>query len=139
MRKDGCFVGARRAGEERRKVAEAHLVVESGDWEEEDEMKEEKGLEEVRWEKFLPRMPVRVLLVEGDDSTRQIIAALLRKCSYRGLLFLIFTPFVDLFVIPNFHSFLSIIWIVNVIPVRMIFTPIVDSLDCEYDSCPHAM
>lgn len=88
------------AGEERRKVAE------SGDGEEEDERKEEKGLEEVRWEKFLPRMPVRVLLVEGDDSTRQIIAALLRKCSYRGLLFLIFTPFVD-------------------------------SLDCECDSCPY--
>ncbi|XP_074587205.1 two-component response regulator-like PRR95 [Curcuma longa] len=72
------------AGEERRKVAEARAVVESWDGEEEDERKEEKGLEEeVRWEKFLPRMPVRVLLVEGDDSTRQIIAALLRKCSYR--------------------------------------------------------
>ncbi|RWV98816.1 hypothetical protein GW17_00038312 [Ensete ventricosum] len=28
-------------------------------------------------------MPVRVLLVEGDDSTRRIIAAHLRKCSYR--------------------------------------------------------
>ncbi|KAJ8485586.1 hypothetical protein OPV22_018071 [Ensete ventricosum] len=28
-------------------------------------------------------MPVRVLLVEGDDSTRQIIAALLRKCGYK--------------------------------------------------------
>ncbi|KAL3630751.1 hypothetical protein CASFOL_023735 [Castilleja foliolosa] len=37
----------------------------------------------VRWEKFLPKMAVRVLLVEADDSTRQIIAALLRKCSYR--------------------------------------------------------
>ncbi|KAL4368337.1 hypothetical protein GQ457_05G001150 [Hibiscus cannabinus] len=36
--------------------------------------------EVVRWEKFLP---LRVLLVEADDSTRQIIAALLRKCSYR--------------------------------------------------------
>lgn len=34
--------------------------------------------EVVRWEKL------RVLLVEADDSTRQIIAALLRKCSYRG-------------------------------------------------------
>ncbi|XAR71576.1 hypothetical protein NMG60_11017916 [Bertholletia excelsa] len=32
---------------------------------------------------FLPRMMLRVLLVEADDSTRQIIAALLRKCSYR--------------------------------------------------------
>ncbi|XP_039001243.1 two-component response regulator-like APRR3 isoform X2 [Hibiscus syriacus] len=39
--------------------------------------------EVVRWEKFLPRTVLRVLLVEADDSTRQIIAALLRKCSYR--------------------------------------------------------
>ncbi|CAN1228259.1 Two-component response regulator-like APRR5 [Linum grandiflorum] len=37
----------------------------------------------VRWERLLPRMAFRVLLVEADDSTRQIIAALLRKCSYR--------------------------------------------------------
>ena len=38
----------------------------------------------VSWEKFLPKMTMRVLLVEADDSTRQIISALLRKCSYRG-------------------------------------------------------
>lgn len=38
----------------------------------------------MRWEKFLPRMTMRVLLVEADDSTRQIISALLRKCSYKG-------------------------------------------------------
>lgn len=44
----------------------------------------EPGERMVRWEKFLPRMSLRVLLVEADDSTRQIIAALLRKCSYRG-------------------------------------------------------
>ncbi|XP_060203997.1 two-component response regulator-like APRR5 [Lycium barbarum] len=37
----------------------------------------------VRWERFLPKMVFRVLLVESDDSTRQIVAALLRKCSYR--------------------------------------------------------
>ncbi|KAH0470841.1 hypothetical protein IEQ34_000564 [Dendrobium chrysotoxum] len=43
---------------------------------------EEEG-EEVTWEKLLLREPVRVLLVEPDDSTRQIIAALLRKCGYR--------------------------------------------------------
>ncbi|KAI0530567.1 hypothetical protein KFK09_000111 [Dendrobium nobile] len=43
---------------------------------------EEQG-EEVTWEKLLLREPVRVLLVERDDSTRQIIAALLRKCGYR--------------------------------------------------------
>lgn len=39
----------------------------------------------VRWENFLRRMRLRVLLIEADDSTRQIIGALLRKCSYRGL------------------------------------------------------
>ncbi|KAF8644824.1 hypothetical protein HU200_066323 [Digitaria exilis] len=32
---------------------------------------------------MLPRMPVRVLLAEGDDSTRHVISALLRKCGYR--------------------------------------------------------
>ncbi|XP_060203797.1 two-component response regulator-like APRR9 isoform X1 [Lycium barbarum] len=31
----------------------------------------------------LPKMVLRVLLVEADDCTRQIIAALLRKCSHR--------------------------------------------------------
>lgn len=42
--------------------------------------------EVVSWESNLPKMVLRVLLVEADDSTRQIIAALLRKCSYKGLL-----------------------------------------------------
>ncbi|XP_037496233.1 two-component response regulator-like APRR3 isoform X3 [Jatropha curcas] len=46
---------------------------------------EDASSEVVRWEKFLPRMVLRVLLVEADDSTRQIIAALLRKCSYRAV------------------------------------------------------
>lgn len=46
--------------------------------------KEDGSASVVRWERFLPRMVLRVLLVEADDSTRQIIAALLRKCSYRG-------------------------------------------------------
>lgn len=46
----------------------------------------------VRWESFLPKMVLRVLLVEADDSTRQIIAALLRKCSYRGSALSSFTP-----------------------------------------------
>ncbi|XP_010559150.1 PREDICTED: two-component response regulator-like APRR9 isoform X2 [Tarenaya hassleriana] len=36
-----------------------------------------------RWEKHLPKTVLRVLLVEADDSTRHIITALLRKCSYR--------------------------------------------------------
>lgn len=41
----------------------------------------------VHWERFLPRMVLRVLLVEADDSTRQIIAALLRKCGYKVVAF----------------------------------------------------
>lgn len=41
----------------------------------------------VRWERFLPKMVFRILLVEADDSTRQIITALLRKCSYKGWCF----------------------------------------------------
>ncbi|XP_022974351.1 two-component response regulator-like APRR9 [Cucurbita maxima] len=36
-----------------------------------------------RWDRFLPKIMLRVLLVEADDSTRQIITALLRKCCYR--------------------------------------------------------
>lgn len=44
---------------------------------------EDGSAEVVLWKKFLPGMVLRVLLVEADDSTRQIIAALLRKCSYR--------------------------------------------------------
>ncbi|KAJ4803858.1 two-component response regulator-like protein [Rhynchospora pubera] len=51
--------------------------------EEEVVLMEEEREEEVNWDKYLPHMPVRVLLVEGDDSTRQIISALLRKCGYR--------------------------------------------------------
>ncbi|MBA0877063.1 hypothetical protein Goshw_005335 [Gossypium schwendimanii] len=51
--------------------------------EEEEEEENDESSEVVRWEKFLPQMVLRVLLVEADDSTRQIIAALLRKCSYR--------------------------------------------------------
>lgn len=49
--------------------------------------------EVVRWERFLPRMVLRVLLVEADDSTRQIISALLRKCGYEGFFFF-FLPFI---------------------------------------------
>ncbi|KAJ0238090.1 Two-component response regulator-like APRR5 [Hirschfeldia incana] len=37
----------------------------------------------MKWEKFLPKISLRVLLVEADDSTRHIVSALLRKCSYR--------------------------------------------------------
>lgn len=38
----------------------------------------------VRWERFLPLGSLKVLLVEDDDSTRQVVSALLRNCSYDG-------------------------------------------------------
>ncbi|KAL2893411.1 Two-component response regulator-like PRR95 [Bienertia sinuspersici] len=44
---------------------------------------DEEELEEMKWEDFMPRMVLRVLLVEADDSTRQIIGALLRKYNYK--------------------------------------------------------
>ncbi|XP_058190403.1 two-component response regulator-like PRR95 isoform X1 [Rhododendron vialii] len=46
-------------------------------------MKVEEEREKESSSLVLPRRFLRVLLVESDDSTRQIIAALLRKCSYR--------------------------------------------------------
>ncbi|KAK4800616.1 hypothetical protein SAY86_021103 [Trapa natans] len=36
----------------------------------------------VHWEKFLHIRSLKVLLVENDDSTRHIVSALLRNCSY---------------------------------------------------------
>lgn len=39
------------------------------------------------WERFLHLRSLKVLLVEIDDSTRHVVAALLRNCSYEGLLF----------------------------------------------------
>lgn len=38
----------------------------------------------VHWERFLPVRSLNVLLVESDDSTRQLVSALLRNCSYEG-------------------------------------------------------
>ncbi|XP_072969356.1 two-component response regulator-like PRR95 isoform X2 [Typha angustifolia] len=66
---------------EKKERGEEEVVVMDG-LEEEEAAAGEEGEGGMRWGKFLRRMPVRVLLVEGDDSTRQIIAALLRKCSY---------------------------------------------------------
>ncbi|KAH0469092.1 hypothetical protein IEQ34_002324 [Dendrobium chrysotoxum] len=36
----------------------------------------------VQWERFLPLRTLKVLLVENDDSTRQVLCALLRNCCY---------------------------------------------------------
>lgn len=39
----------------------------------------------VRWERFMPLRSLKVLLVEYDDSTRQVVSALLWNCGYEGL------------------------------------------------------
>nr|BAE72700.1 pseudo-response regulator 37 homologue [Lemna gibba] len=36
----------------------------------------------IGWERFLPVKSLKVLLVENDDSTRHVVNALLRNCSY---------------------------------------------------------
>ncbi|PON62388.1 Two-component response regulator-like [Parasponia andersonii] len=36
----------------------------------------------VRWDRFLPIRSLKVLLVEDDGSTRHVVSALLRNCSY---------------------------------------------------------
>lgn len=70
-------------------MREAEKSEQSNKMEKEEE--EDGGSTElVRWERYLPRMILRVLLVEADDSTRQIISALLRKCGYRGQFFIAF-------------------------------------------------
>lgn len=38
----------------------------------------------VCWERFLHLRSLKVLLVENDDSTRHLVTALLRNCSYEG-------------------------------------------------------
>lgn len=38
----------------------------------------------VCWERFLHLRSLKVLLVEYDDCTRHVVAALLRNCSYEG-------------------------------------------------------
>ncbi|XP_034688604.1 two-component response regulator-like PRR37 isoform X2 [Vitis riparia] len=36
----------------------------------------------INWDRFLPIRSLKVLLVENDDSTRHVVTALLRNCSY---------------------------------------------------------
>lgn len=38
----------------------------------------------VQWDRFLPLRSLKVLVVEDDDSTRHVVSALLRNCSYEG-------------------------------------------------------
>ena len=51
----------------------------------------------IRWERFLPQYQLRVLLVEDDDSTRHVVTALLRNCSYEGQFLRSFTIIFSLF------------------------------------------
>mgnify|MGYP004710731751 FL=1 len=46
----------------------------------------------VRWERFLPVRSLKGLLVENDDSTRHVVSALLRHCSYEGELSHFYLP-----------------------------------------------
>ncbi|MCL7031326.1 hypothetical protein MKW94_017411 [Papaver nudicaule] len=57
--------------------------MDSSEQEIEMELKKESSNSVIRWQDFLPRMHMRVLLVEADCSTRHIISALLRKCGYK--------------------------------------------------------
>jgi len=41
--------------------------------------------QQVCWERVLQKKTIKVLLVESDDSTRQVVSALLRHCMYEGL------------------------------------------------------
>ena len=99
----------------------------------------DRSEEVVRWEAFLPRMVVRVLLVEADRSTRQIITALLRKCSYAGSFFfsfLFFSNFLSVFLVQSFFFFFSGLFMVfffldNVYGIEFAFT----LLSVELSNC----
>ncbi|TVU37083.1 hypothetical protein EJB05_10374 [Eragrostis curvula] len=45
-----------------------------------DEMENQQ--QQVCWERFLQKKTIKILLVESDDSTRQVVSALLRHCMY---------------------------------------------------------
>ncbi|KAI4325028.1 hypothetical protein MLD38_030459 [Melastoma candidum] len=77
---EAAFIGGGGGGGGRKMLYSKERDVEVVDVDDEEE---EEGGGGLKWQQFLPRMVLRVLLVEADDSTRQIIAALLRKCSYR--------------------------------------------------------
>lgn len=44
-----------------------------------------QGPADTCWGRFLPVRSIKVLLVEDDDSTRHVVHALLRNCSYEGI------------------------------------------------------
>lgn len=58
--------------------------------------------QQVCWERFLQKKTINVLLVESDDSTRQVVSALLRHCMYQG------SSFVHQAGQPLLHASLSV-------------------------------
>lgn len=77
-------------------------------------MKVEDDREKESSSLVLPPRFLRVLLVESDDSTRQIIAALLRKCSYRGrnsLSLFTFYLFLTIFSVVIFGFVQVVLWV----------------------------
>lgn len=66
----------------------------------------------VRWDRFLPIRSLKVLLVENDDSTRHVVSALLRNCSYEGLFLLLAFPKTVMSTSAEATFLLSSVWCV---------------------------
>jgi hypothetical protein len=76
-------------GRERRTPPKVYLLESSDEDEADVDDEEGGGLDEVddlggSWQANLPSKHLRVLLVEDDDCTRHVVAALLRNCGYEG-------------------------------------------------------
>jgi CheY-like chemotaxis protein len=74
---------------ERRAPPKVYLLESSDEDEADVDDEEGGGLDEVddldgSWQANLPSKHLRVLLVEDDDCTRHVVAALLRNCGYEG-------------------------------------------------------
>lgn len=69
----------------------------------------------VKWERYLPVRSLKVLLVENDDSTRHIVTALLKNCSYEGVLIELIHPclLITLTHFCKFGIFLSVTAVSN--------------------------
>lgn len=77
-------------GRERRVPSKVYMLESSDEDEADVDDEEGEGLDEVddldgSWQTSLPSKHLRVLLVEDDDCTRHVVAALLRNCGYEGM------------------------------------------------------
>lgn len=64
----------------------------------------------IRWERFLPVRSLKVLLVENDDSTRHVVSALLRNCSYEGKVSSVLLCFLNVFLFLYLQYSLQFVW-----------------------------